>query len=154
MAQYRETLEMEPDFLQAHYYMASALTQLGRYEEAIAEYHRVIPVEYAQQASALLGYTYAVSGQEEKAQEVLRGLRKLSKVRYVSPYLEAIIQTGLGQTGRAFAELERACQERAAWAVFLNVDPFFDSLRADPRFVNLLHCIGLSPTGKSVNLEE
>ena len=143
LAQYRETLEMEPDFIQAHYYIASALTQLGRYEEAIAEYQRVIPIEYTQQASALLGYTYAISGQEEKAIKMLSELRELSKVRYVSPYLEAIIHTGLGQKEQAFAKLEKACQERAAWSVFINADPFFDSLRADSRFISLLRCIGL-----------
>lgn len=145
VAQYRETLEMDEDFIQARYYMASALTQLGRYEEAIAEYQKVIRVEYAQQASALLGYTYGVSGQEGKARDVLKWLRELSKQRYVSPYLEALVYMGLGEIEAAFANLERVCKERAAWAVFLNIDPFFDSLRSEQRFHNLLRCVGLRP---------
>ena len=72
----------------------------------------------------------------------LSELHKLSKASYVSPYLEAIVHTGLGQKDRALAKLEKACQERAAWSVFLNMDPFFDSLRPDPRFINLLRCVG------------
>ncbi|MBV8858049.1 MAG: tetratricopeptide repeat protein [Acidobacteria bacterium] len=145
LAQFRETLEMEPDFTQAHYYIASALTQLGRYEEAAAEYLRVIPVEYAQQASALLAYTYAASGREAAAVKVLGDLRELSQTRYVSPYLEAIVHAGLGQKEEALAKLGQACRERAAWSVFLGIDPFLDGLRADPLFNNLLRCVGLPP---------
>ena len=140
--QYRETLEMDASFMQARYYLASALTQLGLYEEAIAEYQKIIPVEYTQQASALLGYTYAVSGEREKASAVLADLKRLAGQRYVSPYLEAIIYAGLGEADHAFALLEKACQERAVWMVFLKVDPFLDRLRDDPRFVNLLRWVG------------
>jgi hypothetical protein len=39
--------------------------------------------------------------------------------------------------------LERAFDERSFWMPFLNVDPLFDSLRADPRFRDLLGRIGL-----------
>jgi serine/threonine-protein kinase len=119
---------------------------MGLYEEAIAEYQKVIPLEYTQQASALLGYTYALSGEREKAVRVLEGLRQLSEQRYVSPYLEAIIHAGLGEHDQAFARLEKACQERAVWMVFLKVDPFLDRLRDDPRFLNLLRWVGLPPS--------
>jgi DNA-binding winged helix-turn-helix (wHTH) protein/tetratricopeptide (TPR) repeat protein len=151
IAQYLETLEMNPDFLQARYYMAAALTQLGRYEEAIAEYQKVISVEYAQQTSALLGYTYAISGQEDKAREMLKWLRELSEKRYVSPYLEALVYAGLGDNGAALAKLKSACQGRAAWTVFLNIDPFLDSLRSDPRFLDLLSWLGLRPLMKATS---
>lgn len=145
LAQFRETLEMESDFTQAHYYIASALTQLGRYEEAVAEYRRVIPVEYAQQAAALLAYTYAVSGRKAEASKLLGELQGLSKTRYVSPYLEAIVHAGLGQEDAALSKLEEACRGRAAWSVFLGIDPFLDGLRAAPRFNGLLRCVGLPP---------
>ena len=104
---------------------------------------KVAPREYAQQAAALLAYTYAKSGQNGKATEILKDLQRSSKTRYVSPYLVAIIYTGLGQKERALAQLERAFQERAAWMVFLKVDPFLDQLHNEPQFSDLLQRIGL-----------
>ena len=44
----------------------------------------------------------------------------------------------LGQKDQAFHWLERACEERNVYALLMNSDPFYDSLRSDPRFDNLL----------------
>ena len=138
IVQFRSTLDMAPDFAQARYYLGSSFAQLEMYVEAAAEFERLIPCEYSQQASALLGFVYARSGQKGRATEILKGLNELSANRYVSPYLEAIIYTGLGQVDRALSALERAWSERAAWMVFLKVDPFFDSIRGERRFQALL----------------
>ena len=51
---------------------------------------------------------------------------------------------GLGETDRAFAWLQRACEERATALVNLKVEPAFDGLRGDRRFADLLRCVGLS----------
>lgn len=48
-----------------------------------------------------------------------------------------------------FEWLERAYLERAEWMVYLSVDPRFDPLRLDPRFLSLLARIGFQ--GKGTN---
>jgi hypothetical protein len=58
-------------------------------------------------------------------------------------YNVAAVAARLGKNGEAFQYLERAFDERSFWMPFLNVDPLFDSLHADPRFRNLLGRIGL-----------
>ena len=58
-------------------------------------------------------------------------------------YNVAAVAARLGEKGGAFQYLERAFDERSFWMPFLNVDPLFDSLRADPRFRDLLGRIGL-----------
>ena len=45
---------------------------------------------------------------------------------------------GLADHDRAFASLDRACEERAGYLVYLNVDPAVDPIRNDPRFGELL----------------
>jgi tetratricopeptide (TPR) repeat protein len=138
IAQFRVTLEMDPQFTHARYYLGSALAQINAFDEAADELEKVLPLEYRQQTSALLGYVYAASGQRAKARKVLKDLQVASKNSYVSPYLQAIVHTGLGETDLAIAQLERGFQERAAWMVFLNTDPFLEQLREDPRFSDLL----------------
>ena len=49
-----------------------------------------------------------------------------------------MIYAGLNENDEAFRYLEDAYRERAAWMVFLKVDPRLDNLRSDPRFQNLL----------------
>lgn len=143
--QFRETLDMDKNFSPARYYLAATLAQLGQYGEAIAEYRRVLSVNHTQQSAALLGYTYARAGEKGRALRILEELRKMSQCRYVSPYLEAVVNAGLGRADEAFRDLERARRERASWMVFLNIDPFLDSLRPDPRFASLLRRLSMSP---------
>src|SRR5262249_48013665 len=143
MRRFCSTLEMDPQFPQARYYLGSALVQAGRPEEAIAQFEKVRANEYRQQTSALLGYAYAVTGKVEQAQVQLHELKALARKRYVSPYVEAILYAGLGDKEKALSQLERAYREKACWMVFLNVDPFLDSLRSEPRFTTLIRRMGL-----------
>jgi len=53
----------------------------------------------------------------------------------------------MGDADAAFAELDRAIAERNAWVIFLNVEPMFDPIRADPRFAKVVARVGL-PAGK------
>jgi DNA-binding winged helix-turn-helix (wHTH) protein/Tfp pilus assembly protein PilF len=137
------TLEMEPRFSQARYYLGQALVQAGRPDEAIAQLEKVRATEYRQQTVALLGCAYATAGKRELAQVQLHELQALAKQRYVSPYLEAILHAVLGDKEQALTQLESAYREKACWMVFLNVDPFLDSLRSEPRFITLLRRMGL-----------
>jgi hypothetical protein len=57
-------------------------------------------------------------------------------------YQTAALAAHLEEKDDAFQFLERAFDERSFWMPFLNVDPLFDSLRADPRFRDLLGRIG------------
>ena len=49
----------------------------------------------------------------------------------------------LGESDKAFASLEKAYSEKDLQLQFLRVDPAFDSIRNDPRFVDLLRRIGI-----------
>jgi hypothetical protein len=46
-------------------------------------------------------------------------------------------------TDKALIWLEKAFKARSTWIIYLGVDPAFDSLRSDPRFVSLLRRIGV-----------
>ncbi len=48
----------------------------------------------------------------------------------------------LGNKDHAFAYLEQAYQERSHQMVWLNVDPWCDDLRSDPRFADLPRRVG------------
>jgi tetratricopeptide (TPR) repeat protein len=92
-----------------------------------------------------LGHAYAVSGERDKANQILTELREASRQRYVNPYLLAVIYLGLGDKDQAFVWLDKAFQDRSSFLIWLKVEPQFDSLRDDPRFQDLLRRVGLMP---------
>src|SRR5262249_37186060 len=55
----------------------------------------------------------------------------------------AVAYTYAGNADKALGWLERALEARTFGITYLGVDPTFDGLRSDPRFILLLHRIGL-----------
>ena len=145
ISQFQQVLQLDPNFPQTHYCLGIALVHEGLYEEAIASFKKILAIEYPQQTTALLCYTYGVMGNDASGREILKRLNALAEKRYVSPYLKAIAYTGLGEIDQAFDQLEKAFAERALWMVFLKVDPFLDRLREDQRFEEMLRRLGFMP---------
>ncbi len=143
--QLRKTLELEPNFFQAHRLLGLAYQQKGMFAEAIAELQMAVHSEGSPPVVADLGNALAVAGKRDEAQKVLRELAELSKQRYVSAYDVAIIFAGLGENEKVLQWLEKAFEERATGLVHLNVESRLDGLRSDPRFQDLLRRIGLPP---------
>ena len=76
---------------------------------------------------------------------MIEELKERSKRSYISPTIIAFIYTGLGEKDQAFAWLDKAYDGRDFILVMLKVDPTYDSLRSDPRFLDLMRRVGLPP---------
>jgi hypothetical protein len=50
---------------------------------------------------------------------------------------------GLGENEEAFAWLEQAYKEQSNMLQFVKVHPYFDPIRKDPRFADLVRRVGL-----------
>jgi hypothetical protein len=62
---------------------------------------------------------------------------------YVSPYNPARICFALGEIDRGFKWLNQAYEDRDRRLIELKADPMFDSVRSEPRFVELMDKMGL-----------
>jgi serine/threonine protein kinase/cytochrome c-type biogenesis protein CcmH/NrfG len=140
--QYRKTLELDPNFFLAHLWLGMSYEQKGMYEEAITEFQNARSSDGNPAILGALGHVYAVSGNRGEAENITKELNGLSK-RYVAPYHIAMIYVGLQKKDVAFKWLEEAYQGRDEWLLYLKIDPRLDSLRSDPRFVDLLRRIDL-----------
>lgn len=145
-AQLRNTLELDKNFAVAHMFLGRVLVQKRMFTEAISEFHIAEHLSHEEPFyRAWLAYGYAVSGQPDKARDLLNELKRLPKNKYVPPLDMAVIYAVLGERGQALGWLQRAQEERAAYFPAINVDPVFDGLRSDAGFQNLVHRIGLLP---------
>ena len=141
--QCKKTLQLEPDFALAHFWLARAYVMKKMYPEAIAEFQKSMDLEPGNVlALALKGHAYGVSGQANEARRVIAELQQLSAKSYVSPVLFALIYVGLGDNNQAMAFAEKGFRERAALLTRLKMEPILDPLRSDKRFQNLLSRVG------------
>jgi tetratricopeptide (TPR) repeat protein len=141
----RRALEMDPNFAIARLVAGAAYEQRGSYEEAIVELRQANNLPGGSPgALAALGHAFAASGKRGEALRTLKELERMSERRYVSPLDLAILYAGLDDKERTLEQLERAAEDRAGWLINLGVEPRFDTLRSEPRYLELQRRVGLA----------
>jgi tetratricopeptide (TPR) repeat protein len=112
-------------------------TQRGHYRDALAVLERSVKgADGNPKMPAELGYTYAVSGDRDRALAIVRQLK--SGPASLNLYLIAEIYAGLGDHDQAFAWLDRAYEARFPFLCDFKITPQFDVLNKDPRYDALL----------------
>ena len=137
--QFEKALELDPGLAPAHCLLGLTYAYSGMHDAAIAAGKKA--VELSQGATLFIGALaeiFAATGYREDAERTLGELNMLSMHRYVSPYDVARIHAALGNKDEALKYLESGYRERAAFMIWLKIDPRFDDMRSDPRLQDLL----------------
>ncbi len=143
--QIKKGMDIEPNVPWGQLFLSSAYALKGMHGEAVAQADKVLsawPTREDVQILTFLGWVYAVSGQQEKARNLLNRMLDLRTRRYVDAYLIGEVYAGLGEIEKAFEWLTKAYEERAAQMIFLKIDPWIKNLRSDPRYKELLKKTG------------
>jgi tetratricopeptide (TPR) repeat protein len=147
ISQCKTALDVEPQSVGTLWQLGAVYAARGNDSEAVSAFL---------QADELSGLPAAMvaSLRKRPSGSGLSGLFKASfqfpglKLEYgqVDSVRLAEAYTYAGNAEKAVTWLERAFEERAYGIIYVGVNPTFDSLRSDPRFVALLRRIGLPPT--------
>jgi len=89
-------------------------------------------------ALAILARAYAHSGRRGDALRLVAELEARSRKGYVPAGAMVNAYLGMGETEQAFHWLAKAYQEQSNMLQFVKVHPFFDPIRKDPRFTELV----------------
>jgi tetratricopeptide (TPR) repeat protein len=150
LAQYQLANRLDANFAVNHERLACLYALLGKFEEAVAEETKarvlsgeepnavVASINRLRQAivaGGARGYWSAELKLSEGPRQPPEG--------YSLPYGRAMVYAHLGKTNEALANLERAYLDLETQMTELAVEPNFDALRADPRFIELERRIGL-----------
>jgi DNA-binding winged helix-turn-helix (wHTH) protein/TolB-like protein/Flp pilus assembly protein TadD len=136
-----ETLALDDRADNARSYLGRAYLHSGQFEKALSEFRRrrnPAPGSFSD-----IPQTLAMSGHPDEARAELGRLLELSHRQYVPALDIASVYASLGDVQNALTWLDRAYEERSTNLGFLGQDPTFDSLRAQPRFVELVRKIGV-----------
>ncbi len=140
----QKALEMAPDWGPALWTISMPYTQVGKHDDAIAAARRSVELTHqSPYVLGVLGVACALAGRREEATTVLNQLAKRSEIEYIPPLSSAEIHAALGETDEAFERLERAFEERNAWAPFMFTLLGLEHIRGDPRWGALLTKVGL-----------
>jgi serine/threonine-protein kinase len=136
----RHALELDPQYLAVLAIPGMVLGVQGRYAELLAllEKFPVTPTQSNPLALGGMGWTLALTGQHERARAILADLRDSGRFARAPSWSIAWIHHGLGETDEALTWLARAVEMRDPKILYLRTKPFWDGLRADPRFQALL----------------
>lgn len=145
MAEAQSTLELEPNDGTSHLVLAQVNLKKGNYQEAISEVQTLLGSSAEGPRSlAWLAWGYALAGQKGKALSTLERVKQLFRQQYCPPTSMAMVYGALGQKDEAFAWLDKALVQREGIQILsIKVNLYFDSLRSDPRFSDVLRRRGL-----------
>ncbi len=135
----RELRNDDPD----HWYLGLALIANGQPDEAITVLEKALGTGRNPAVMGVLVRAYAHAGRHREALRLVDELKRRQQTSYVAaaPFVNAYL--GLGDNEQALAWLERAYEEQSNMLQLIKVHPYFDPLRSDPRFVDLVHRVGL-----------
>jgi len=145
---FQKALDLYPNaaFIRAQLAWSYAIKRM--YPQALAEYDKIADQDKTvaaenQMVADGLGWVYAVSGRRADALKIAKEVEALSSHTYVDFYQLATVYAGLGEKNETFRLLEKGYEQRSAGMPYLAIDPFWDNVRSDPRYADLLRRVGL-----------
>jgi adenylate cyclase len=141
MREFEEALDLDENFVLARALLGLTYVSKGMPDRAVAEVQTARALSTRPDIIAFHGYILARAGHKREALKDLDDLHRLA--RGPSPFLVALVYTGLEDNDHAFEWLAKAVEKRAWEMPALKASPLFDRLRSDPRFPVLLDRIGL-----------
>ncbi|HEY9502827.1 MAG TPA: winged helix-turn-helix domain-containing protein [Pyrinomonadaceae bacterium] len=134
----QKTIDLDSNFWLSHIFISRVYTEKGMHSEALAEATKAAELSGNSQSQAYRAYALAKWGKLSEARAILAELLKSSTEKYVPSYNIALVYNAVGEPKRALDYLEKGLSERDVRLVFLKVEPLWDSLRSEPRFVDLI----------------
>jgi TolB-like protein/Tfp pilus assembly protein PilF len=138
----RNAVELDPDQTLGQVDLTRAYRLGGMADLAIQGSRRMVDAGDPL-GRAFLAASYAHAGRRNDALEIVKGMITSAEATHGGGYLIAVVFAALGNADQAMQWLERSYTAHESFLAWLAVDPEFDRLRADPRFVDLIRRIGI-----------
>ena len=90
------------------------------------------------------GYAYIMCNREEEGYAILNKLVELAEDRNIPPSYFSWLYFALGENEYGFEWLEKAYEVRDPWLTDLKSNHFFDAIRSEARYKELLKRMKLS----------
>jgi TolB-like protein/class 3 adenylate cyclase/Tfp pilus assembly protein PilF len=123
----------------------------GRNAEAIAPLKRSAEESASAHYRAMLALAYARANQRQEATRILNELLNGLDQRTISGFNIACIYLALGNKEQALRQLEYGYEQRDVWIKELRAWPWFDELKNEPRYKDLMRKLNFPQDVDGVN---
>ena len=141
----RAALPLDATNHEAQCWLGWTYLRQGRFEQAMQQFRELPEGPFLAVKLGALGEAHACAGEITQAEDALAKLDALASRGYVSPRSRCYIYAGLRDWDRLFEDFERSYAVHSPWMTTLKVDPRFDPIREDSRFISLLTRMNLIP---------
>lgn len=146
IVQLENTIRLNPAFDQPHVWLGYTFAELGRYDDAIQEFSGLRETGQNAWQMGLMAYAYGKAGRKDEARALRESIEREIRNGFREDRLPLVLACiAAGDKDCAIRGLEQDYDTRSTTISSLKSMPYFDSLRSDPRFTNLLRRIHLAP---------
>ena len=145
--QSKTNLEIDPNYAKAHDTLSATYFLQGKYGLWMEEWEKQARLNNDLDALALVEAAkreYPKSGYRGALKRVVALEEEQAKRIYIDPAFIAAQLALLDEKDLAFFWLEKAFAEKSGFLLNIKFHPYFDSLRSDPRYRELLKRMGLA----------
>lgn len=140
----RSALALQPDDAGTLVGLGFALVANNQAADAVPVLEKAIALSNGSPAATgVLVRAYNHAGRRVDALRLLADLKRRSSAGYIPAAAFVNAYLGLGEYDKAFTSLEQAYREQSNILQFLKTHPYFDPIRGDPRFADLVRRVGL-----------
>jgi len=136
LVSFNNALELDPNYSEGHHWKGAILGYLGKYDEAIYSLEKALEITQGQgPANFDLLVLKIQMGKKNEALQTLNDWENSGE--HINPMDPAMLYALLDMPDKAIFWLEESYRERAIMTVSLKFYWIWDSLRDDPRFIEI-----------------
>lgn len=120
------------------------MAELDRYRDAELSLIRSFEMQPNTESLAIMGYIHASKNERREAVDLIEKMESFDAERGAIKVYAARIYLTLGEKERGYSLLEQVIEERCTDLIGIGVEPGWNSVRHEPRFLRIVEKVGLN----------
>ncbi len=134
-----ETIALDPSVPWGYDWLGMAYIELKDYDNSITTYRKAFELaDGTVEVGGGLGHALGLAGQYDLAKQMTDYYSQAAQDHYLPPVQRAFIHIGIGEYDEAIQLLEQAYREHSWFLIFIQIEPWYDPIRKDPRFHDII----------------
>jgi tetratricopeptide (TPR) repeat protein len=134
-----ETIEDDPSIPWGYDWLGMAYCELEDWDNSIETYFKAFELaDGLVEVGGGLGHALGLAGEYDLAKQIADHYSQAAQDHYLPQVQRAFVHIGIGEYDEALRLLEEAYEARSWFVIFIGIEPWYDPIREDERFQELI----------------